>query len=339
MALAHSQIYSYFHWTRVYDGGYRGLGAATEWWFQMKEAFKAGGWTVMGTAYNGAVDNSGVTANVDGLGGGAGVDLMVAALPNNSNRAWVVLQCPPIMGDFQVMFFTDQPPTNNPEYWQVDVSPLGQFMGNNGGVNGTTSAPPTAPDSHSHYNNAPNGVNQNGGYTLHIDACWSADKSQFFLMTNQENANAQFMAFSILDNPAPALDNGLAWCILGAGNLFLQASTWMSSANQYAVAAWRGSISGVVTTCYLGGRGWANLGMHDIVRVPGDGKAPPGPCEIYPSGALTRGFHGTVPDMYWVPEFQYRRGYGDAVGGPINWFCGGALIIPWDSARPLPRNR
>ena len=342
MALAHSQVYSFYHWTKAYDGNADGLldSIARHWWYQIKEAFVAAGWTVMGTAFEGAVDNSGVTANVDGLGAGAGVDLITGP-PTDNNRVWMVLQCPPIMGDGQVMIFSDQPMNNNPEYWQLEFSPLGQFMANNGGVDGDAgTTPPTAPDSYQHYSNTYNSIHTSGSYSANIHACWSADKSQFFIVVNQEAANAQFFGFSVLENPNPDLDNGLVWTMIreGANPSVLQYQSAMTNTH-YTNTLWYGMLSGTVEPMYLGGRGWANLGVQNLIRIPDDGKAPPGPCELYGSTISKRAFYGRVPDLYWGPDNHFQKGFADAVDDPPKWYSGGALILPWDVLEPMPRVR
>ena len=338
MALAHSQIYSFYHWKQAYNGVSRDV--TQWWWYHMKEAFVAAGWTVMGSyAAAGSAFNDGDRDLVDGLGAGAGTDTWVTKMPNNTGKPWVVLQCPPIMGVMQIMFSGDQPLSGNPEYWQVDVSPLGQFMALYGGVNGGLSGvPPTAPDSHNHYNNINSGLSNTGSYSMNLHACWSADKSQFFLMVNQEAANSQFIAFSVLENAHVGLQNGLVWTVNGNGNNIIASDSRLDN-EHYTGATWRGFSSGAVRTFYLGGRGYANSGLHNQVRIPEDGKTIVGPCELYMSSLTLRGYYGRVPDLYWGPTGQFRQGFGDAIGGPINWFSGGNLILPWDNAEPLPRVR
>lgn len=339
MALAHSQLYSFYHWKRPYDGG-ANKEAPREWWYEMKEAFLAGGWTLMGSYFgSGSVFNDGDRDLVDGVGGGAGTDTWSGELPTSNNRAWVVLQCPPAMGVFQVLFYASNTTNANPEYWSVRVSPLGQFMAINGGADGGINSEPTAPDSYTHYSTVNNGINSNGNYSLNLHACWSADKSQFFLMTNQEAGNAQFFAFSVLNNAPVALENSFVWCILGLNDITLQYDTQMGLADHYTAANWRGVIAGNVEPMYLGGRGWANSSMMAQMRIPSTKLASPGPCELYPSAVTLRGYHGTIPDLYYIASSHYQKGFGDAVGGPIKWYCGDVLILPWDSAEPLPAVR
>lgn len=343
MALAHSQAYSFYHWERAYDGNADGItdSITREWWYRMKEAFVAAGWTIMGS-YNGIdpASNDGDRTLVDGVGGGAGTDnWLTPVFANSSQRPWIVFQCPPVMGDFQAMFGFSQPLNNNPEYMDIKVSPSGSFMAINGGGDGTTSARPTAPDQYTHNSNQ-GALNSQGDLTQAIHACWSADKSQFYFVTAQEAGLPHFMAFSVLDNAPVALANGFVWTLqVGGTNYDIPTENHMDNADHYTSAQWHGMISGTRRPLFLGGRGWNNLGIHSQIRIPQSRETVVGPCELYASDVAVRGYYGTVPDIYYCPAGHYRRGFGDSLGGPINWFSGADLMVPWDATEPLPRIR
>jgi hypothetical protein len=343
MAIAHSQVYLFNHWTRSYDGDADGVtkSIVKEWWYRFKEAFVAGGWTVMGSyAGTGSVFNDGDRDLVDGLGAGAGTDTWTG--PNFSaggnNRPWIILQCPPIMGKAQFMFGCSQPFQSNPEYMDARVSLDGTFMTLYGGTNGTTSARPTAPDQVIHNTNQ-GGLNNAGAYSTEVHACWSTLKDQFYIMTKHEQATPMFMAFSVLDNAPVNLADGLAYCALFGDTGLALSNTKMDNADHYTTPNWRGQIDGVTTQMYLGGRGWSNVGIQSQLRIPDDGKIVGGPCELYGSPVTYRNYYGTVPDIYWTPNSQYNQGYGDSVAGPIKWYSGGSIIVPWDATQKLPRLR
>jgi hypothetical protein len=342
MALAYSQAYTFYHWDRAYDGNADGINDSItrEWWYRMKEAFIAAGWTIMGSYSGvGSTFNDGDRDLVDGVGAGAGTDTWtVPVFPNSTQRPWMVFQCPPIMGLLQVLIGFTQPLNNNPEYIDCKTSPSGSFMVINGGGDGTTTARPTAPDQITHNTNQ-GGMDGSGLLTAGIHACFSLDKSQFYFMTVQEQGSPHFFAFSKPDNAPVELDDGLVWTMRFGSNYDTIGETRMDNADHYTTALWYGVISGTVRTMYLGGRGWNNVGIQAQVRIPQDRKAVVGPCELYASTLTVRGYYGTIPDIYWAPLNQFRQGFGDSVGGPILWFCGGALIVPWDSTESLPRFR
>jgi len=344
MTIAYSQAYSFYHWERAYDGNADGItdSITREWWFRMKEAFVAAGWTIMGS-YNGSgsVFNDGDRDLVDGAGAGAGTDTWLATVfANSSLRPWIIFQAPPIMGKLQVMMGFSQPLNSNPEYIDCRTSPTGSFMASGGGTDGTTSARPSAPDQITHNSND-SGLDATGSLTTAIHACYSADESQFFLMTTLEAGNPNFFAFSKVDNAPVELDDGVVWSMRFAGTAngadFYVGQ--MDNADHYTTASWNGRISGTNRVFYLGGRGWNNVGIQSQIRIPQNRETLVGPCELYASPVAQRGYYGTVPDMYWGPNSQFRMGFGDTVGGAINWISGGSLIIPWDSAEPLPRIR
>jgi len=344
MALAHSQAYSFYHWERAYDANADGINdsISREWYHRTKEAFVAGGWTVMGSyPGSGSTFNDGDRDLVDGIGGGAGTDTWTTpVLPDSSLRPWIVLQCPPIMGVMQVVIGISQPWNNNPEYYIARTSPSGSFMAINGGTDGTTSVTPLAPDQVNHRISSQGGMISEGSYTTAIHACYSADKSQFYFMTLQEQGNPHFFAFSVVDNAPAALQGGLVWTMIDGANIYETISeTKMGNADHYTTASWNGVISGVNRTLYLGGRGWNNVGIQSQIRIPQDRSTIVGPCELYASNLTIRGYYGTVPDIYWAPLGQYRQGFGDTIGGPIKWFCGDSIIVPWDSTESLPRLR
>jgi hypothetical protein len=338
MALAHSQVFSFYHWSRAFDGEVDG--APREWWYRVKEAFVAAGWTVMGSHNgDGVVANDGDRDLVDGVGGGAGTDHFVGQPATSGLHVWWVVQCPPIMGVTQVRITNQQNFNANPEYATIDVSPTGSFMAINGGTDGTTLVGPAAPDEVNHLNNAANGIDGQGDNSVNLHACWSADKSQFFMMVNQEAANAQFFAFSVLENPDIEVNDGLAWCIYRSATSALTAATSAMAGTHYTSPIWHVMLSGVHYTAYLGGRGWANLGVSSLNRPQDNNRLDLGPCEIYVAAIPKRGFFGRVPDLYWGPLNQFQKGMGAAVGGPITWYSGGSLVVPWDSSEPLPRIR
>lgn len=346
MALAHSQAYSFFHWERAYDANADGIndGITREWFYRMKSAFVAAGWTVMGSYLgSGTLYNDGDRDLVDGLGAGAGTDVWtVPVMANSTLRPWVVLQCPPAMGVIQMALGTSQPWNNNPEYVVYRTSHSGSFMATPGygGADGTTTNPPTAPDQVTHRNSGAGGMDSEGDYTASIHACWSADKTQFYCATFQEQGNPFFFAFSVLDNAPAELDGGLVWTMTDGGSPYdILSETKMDSGDHYTTASWNGSISGVNRTLYLGGRGYANAGIHNHLRIPQDRSTVFSPCELYCNTATIQGYYGTVPDLYWGPVNQYRQGFGDTPGGPINWLSGASLVMPWDFEEPLPRVR
>lgn len=347
MALAHSQAYSFYHWERAYDANADGINdsIAREWHHRMKEAFVAAGWTVMGSySGTGSLFNDGDRDLINGDQiTGAGTDTWtVPVMPDSTLRPWVVLQCPPVMGVMQVCFGLDQPWNNNPEYYIARTSPSGSFMATPGygGTDGTTTEPPHAPDEVTHRGSGPGGWSNGGSYTGAIHACYSADKSQLYIMSMQEQANPHFFAFSVLDNAPAELQDGLVWCMIDGGTTYTTISqTVMDNGDHYTQATWNGVISGVNRTLYLGGRGWNNVGIQSQIRIPQDRSMVVGPCELYASTTTIRGYYGTVPDLYWAPLNQYRAGVGDTVGGPIKWMIGASLMLPWDSGEPLPRLR
>jgi len=352
MALAHSQIYNFRHWVAPYLGSSRSL--PLRWKPQVKQMFVAAGWTVL------ASSNGGVFSN-DGTGGPnplvAGTDHWPqdpddTALAEGTYYPWVVMQCPPIMGVIQVMISSGgQRTSSNPEYWSAATSNKGQFLLSGGGTDGSGgNLAPTAPDQFLWYNNVPNGLNNLGAYTLSLTACWSADLSQFYLMSHQDRGTPHFFAFSKLenaraDNPGWTLQNGMAWTIRSGDSGIDMDNTVMDNQDHYNVASWHGALSldgaatGGESAFYVGGRGWNNVGIQSQIRIPEDRKTVVGPCELYASSVSLRGFWGRIPDIYWAPINQFRQGFGDSVGGPVNWFSGGGLLVPWDSAQAMPRIR
>jgi hypothetical protein len=349
MALAHSQAYNFRHWTAAYDGSNRGLPRRHR--NQLKQMFEAAGWTLLASSNGGAFSN-------DGTGGPnplvAGTDHWPAGdavLAYGSYYPWVVLQCPPIMGVIQIMIHTPQPTSSNPTYWTVTTSNKGQFLASGGGTDGTGSnSPPTAPDQYLWYSNVNNGLDSSGAYTLTLTACWSADLSQFFMMSHQDRGNPHFFAFSKMenaraDNPGWTIQNGMIWTIRGGDGGIDMDNTVMDNADHYTSAVWHAGIStdgnppGGESSFYLGGRGWNNVGIQSQIRIPDNRKTVVGPCELYASSLSLRGFWGRIPDLYWAPNNQFRQGMGDSVGGLVNWFCGGSLIVPWDNTQVMPRVR
>lgn len=148
------------------------------------------------------------------------------------------------------------------------------------------------------------------------------------------------MALPVLQKTWQGGTTGFVWCVLGAGTGYDRDNeVRMDNANHYTTASWRGVVDGTARSMYLGGRGWNNTGIQSQIRVPTDRKTVVGPCELYASAVGARGYYGTIPDIYWSPDNQFRQGMGDTAGGAVNWFCGGSLIVPWDSAEPLPRVR
>jgi hypothetical protein len=350
MAIAFSQAYTFRHFVRPFDGTDAGTKIpAREFLYEFKESLLAAGWTVMAShAGDGTVDNSGITANVDGLGGGAGVDYWTSAIAihpiNTSNDPWIVLQCHPSHGDVQVCLQLTRfgGGLSNIDYWDVAMSPAGQFLTANGGTDGAANTMPTAPDQILTANDLAfiNPSHQ----TYEIHCAYTADKSQMFLFVQQEQSVGHFWAFSVLDNPDANLDNDAVWTMrqytgLGGSDITNPSSTTMDNGDHYTTASWYGLVSGTLRTMYLGGRGWNNVGIQSQVRPPASGQVLVGPAELYASDVTVRGFYGTVPDLYWSPNSQYHKGLGDSVGGPVNWYSGGSLIIPWDNTQPLPRVR
>ena len=333
--VAHSRSYSFHHWIRPYDGAVSLDNAARLWWGELNTALHAAGWTTIGShSGSGAVYNDGTSNPLV-----AGTDSWPIA--NVTGRAWHVWQCPPAMGRFQLCVHQYYNQTSNAEYIGIWFSPGGQFLVSGGGTDGTTTVRPTAPDEMVRY--AGNGTppwTSDSPYTVQLHAAWADDGTQLFIYAKQNAGNNIFAAFSVMDNPDPAVLDGLAavWK-QGASSVTTQADTQMGTADHYTSANWVVSIGGVGYGCYLGGRGFANLGLSSLERVQGDKKMKPSPCEVYPSSIPQRGFVGTIPDLYWVPAGFYGRGMGASVGGPILWLAGDAVAMPWDAAEPLPLDR
>ena len=63
------------------------------------------------------------------------------------------------------------------------------------------------------------------------------------------------------------------------------------------------------------------------------------PCDLYLNTLGVEDFIGTVPDLYWTPAGLYGKYIGDTVGGDMNWFTGGTLMLPWDKLQPQIRTR
>lgn len=339
MAIAHSQVFTFRNLISPHDGDVANDRKARIMWGEFKAAMKAGGWTVVGSyAGTGSLYNDG-TANP--LVAGTDSWLVPAdELPLESNRAWMILQCPPIMGKLQIMFWQLYNGVSNNEYIVVRSSPGGEFMASGGGTDGTTTTPPTAPDEITHIDGNQQTFQENSPYTCQCYTAWSADLSQFYMFLMQEAANPMFFCASVLENPDPDLENGLAWCwsqVSGSGNTVYYNSQ-MDNGSHYTTPSWNGVINGVSRTFYLGGRGWNNAGVQLKTRIQADGKCPPGPAELYNGELTERGFVGRVPDIYWTAT-QYNKGYGDAVAGPIKWYSHADFVIPWDVNQPLPRQR
>lgn len=349
MALAHSQAYNFRHWTAAYDGSNKGLPRRHR--VQLKQMFVAAGWTVLASSNGGVFSNDGTATPLVAGTDHWPVDPNDTPLIYGNYYPWVVLQCPPIMGKIQIMIYNPISTQNNPEYWTVATSNKGQFLVSGGGTDGTGGAvAPTAPDQYVWYSFTGNGLHNSGAYTLTLTACWSADLSQFFMMTHQDRGNPHFFAFCKMenaraDNPGWTIKDGMIWTIRGGDGGIDMDNTVMDNADHYNAAAWHAGIStdgnapGGESSFYLGGRGWNNVGIQSQIRIPDDRKTVVGPCELYASSLSLRGFWGRIPDLYWAPNNQFRQGMGDSVGGLVNWFCGGSLIVPWDNTQVMPRVR
>jgi hypothetical protein len=340
MALAHSTTFNFYNAERPYDGSSYTVYNSFH-LYHVKEAFKAAGWTVIGS-YNGdtagTVSNDGTTTPLV-----AGTDNWTSEtiVYNDSGRRWwIVMQCPAAMGKVQICIAANYTGTSNQNYWNLWSSHTGGFLAANGGTDGTNVNPPTASDQYQHIavfrpvSNDPDRV-------IGVYCAYSTDGKQIFLFGREGSSNTLFMSACVLDSAAAALDDSVVYFFECSNAIQSDdpTNTKMDNGDHYTSAQWIGRVSGTLRAFYLGGRGWNNVGIQSQVTIGTDKKAIIGPCELYASTVGVRGYYGTIPDMYWVSNNYFNQGFGDSVGGPINWYCGGSLLVPWDSTEPLPRIR
>ena len=335
MPLAHSKTYNFQHFVKAYDGTANNA-LHEEHSFAIKDAFVSAGWTVIGSHDgNGGPSNDGVTSPLS-----AGTDHWTSAAAvfnTGGNKYWIVLQSPAAMGNIHILLNNHHGATN--PHISIYTSPSGQFLAANGGTNGTVSVIPTAPDSITHFTQAlPLPTTVSRSFETH--AAWSTDGTQFFLFSTYSEELTVFLSFCKLDNAPATLQNDMVWFCEVSANPNTGADpedSEMSNSEHYTSAQWSSVLNSTQIQLYVGGRGWNNSGIQSQARILGDGKASIGPCEAYSSTGGIQGYVGTFPDMYWCPINHWNSGFGDSVGGPIKWYSGGGLIIPWDSNQALPR--
>jgi hypothetical protein len=334
MALAHSKTYNFKHTVRPYDGTANNT-IHEEHSFGIKDALVSAGWTVIGSHDgNGDLSNDGITSPLS-----AGTDHWTSAADvfnSGSNKYWIVLQSPAAMGTIHVLLNNHHGATN--PHIAMYTSAAGQFLTANGGTNGTTTVLPTAPDSVTQFTaSLPLPTSVSRSFESH--AAWSTDGTQFFLFSTYGEELSMFLSFCKLDNYPAALQNGMVWycqSVPSAQGVDPDKSE-MSNSEHYTSSQWSCVLDSTNRKLYVGGRGWNNAGIQSQARILGDNKASIGPCEAYSSVGGVQGYIGTFPDMYWSPINHFNSGFGDTVGGPIKWYSGGGLIIPWDSNQSLPR--
>ena len=334
MALAHSKVYNFYHKDLVWTGNI--VDRNQQMLFAMKEAFVAAGWTVMGSHDgSGNRDVSGITSPLSG-----GVDHWPteASITKsaNGNDPFVVLQCPPIMGTFQILIGNDGNSINT-QLHIVDIftSASGSFFAANGGTDGSVLVLPTAPDQVQEYGNYFFYDVNRTVCTLHV--CYATDGTEFTMMGTQGMRNgALFLSFNVLDNAAPALDNDLVFFIEGIAhsNIWDASLGVVDIADHYTTAQWQGLISGVRETFYMGSIGWNNLSWASHTFSKADRSLQVTPAECFSN---VRGYMGTFPDFYFCRAGSYGALMGDAVDGPPNWFAPDFFILPWDSTEPAVR--
>jgi hypothetical protein len=339
MALAHSKTYNFYNDSQAYQGSSYVTGTRFQ-LHHIKMSFLAAGWTIIGSYSGRNADTPSNDGTTTPLVAGTDVWGAIYNLYNDSGkRYYIVFQCPPEMGKLHVCIAANYAGTSNQNYLNVYTSKSGSFCAGNGGVDGTNTARPTAPDEYNHMTTR-RLVSNDPDRQISVHCAYSTDGTQFFLYTKEGPAVTCFWSACVLDSAPAELDDGLVYFFEASDAIQTTdpSQTVMDNADHYTSAQWIGSVSGVLRSMYLGGRGWNNVGIQSQIKVPNDRKTVVGPCELYISTTTLRGYYGTIPDMYWGPNGLFNQGFGDAVGGPINWYSGGSLIVPWDFNEPLPRS-
>lgn len=334
MALAFSQSYTFSHADYAWGGDDAAL--FQNGLYDLKEMFVAAGWTVKGS--HDGQGNFGNNDDVDHWSSPSQIDRNPT-----SNDPWVVLEAPAgFPTNFTLLIYCNFVTTNaNLGRLSFVSSPSGGFFTANGGTNGSATTIPTATDQTAHFTNVytfEDGV----GYSQHFAV--SADETQHFLLIQNGNVKTTFFCLSVVDNPPSGLDDGVVWCCLNGGNAGFSEDYFdpaygnaLDPVLHYSAANWRGEFSGTVRALYVADRGFNNSAFHAQQFVPSSNEVTLTPCELFGSVSANDGYNGTVPDLYWGPEFLHSKGLGDAVDGSINWYACGGLIIPWDATERLPR--
>jgi hypothetical protein len=331
MALAFEKTYNFYHWTKSYEGSQENH--ARETLYNLKELFVSAGWIVE-SSHDGGGTNLGNNDQVDHW-----TSTSVFSRPGG-NDPWIVLKAPALFGALQICIVCNYSSgTSWLHRWDVFVSPSAGFGSANGGSDGTATAAPTATDQTSDISDDYYAVPAHTEW--HIAA--ATDDSQFIILNRTGAVTQTLMVFSNVNNPPAELDNGIAYyCYTGANSnptADADAGNLGDGSEHYTTARWRGSISGTNRAMYLGSRGYNNGSMHANQIVQDDAKITLYPCDLMCNVTTIQGYYGTIPDLYYGANNQHNIGLGDALGGPINWYSLGSLIVPWDNSQPLPRVR
>lgn len=327
MALAHSKTWSFTSQLKSYDDSADNI--MRQWYFQFKELLVSMGWTVEGGR-----------SVADGVHNNDQFDVWPTwqSVTHVSGDIWIHLKAPAALG-FEIVYGAFYSSGNSQLYrMQMTVSQSAGYGTINGGANGTTTTGPTSTDMNTILAYTSSTPVHSQSRTFGIYGARTADNKNHRIMCMRGTMVDHYLSFEHLNNPSVDLDDGgrvFSWRYYSIGSN--DPVNTILDRDFYTGTQYRGRVSGVNRSFYLGTPGYANLGMSSLRRVRDDQKMFVTPCDIYNHTTGQRSYLGTIPDMYYGNDNQVNVLLGDTVGGLSNWFSGGSIITPWNNAEPLPR--
>ena len=319
-----SRIYPYLNSTQQMQRDYH---------HGLKDILVEMGWTVEGgrTVANGLHNNDQVDVYPTNGSGDFG-----------TGDVWMHLKAPvasPIEAEIAYgSTFSTGSPDNMYRMNRYISTSAGFGTANAGGTDGTTSTGPQSILQNVYISWGSSTTTVNQSTTLSMYGAWTTDNEHYRIMMVNEHVIADWLTFDVLANPRADLLDGAAvhnWRHAGGNTTTPNAS--VQDNDFYTSALYKGNVNGVIRSLYLGTPGYANAGLQSHNDVLVDQKMIVHPCDVYNNTSGSKGYMGTIPDLYYGNNNQFGVLLGDSVGGAANWWSGGSIITPWDPNEPRPR--